>query len=199
MNNYQKQEQQLQEIQGRPSLLLHVCCGVCSVYPLLYLREYFDITIFFSNSNIYPYEEYLKRLDALNIYLQRLNDEKIKLIIPSYQNEIFTKKLSRYKDDPEGKRRCVLCYALRLKETFAYAKKNGYDYVTTVMSVSNRKNADYINQLGELFEKEYHVKYLHADFKKADGITINEKLNKQLGLYHQNYCGCIYSLSKKDA
>lgn len=195
MNNYQKHLKQVAEINGRPTLLIHVCCGVCSVYPLLYLRKYFNITIYFSNSNIYPYEEYMKRLNALETYLIKLNDPEIKLVISEYDNVNYTKKLAKYKNEKEGGMRCKLCYYMRLKDTFKYASENHFDYVTTVMSISNRKNADWLNEIGEVLQNDYpNIKYLYADFKKGDGITENEKLNKELNLYHQNYCGCIYSI-----
>ena len=86
MNNLQKHLKQINEIKGRPELLIHICCGVCSVYPLIYLRQYFKITIFFSNSNIYPYEEFERRLNALKQYLDYLNDDEIKLIVDRYDN-----------------------------------------------------------------------------------------------------------------
>ena len=86
-----------------------------------------------------------------------------------------------------------------MEETFRYAQKHHYDYCTTVMSISNRKNADWLNEIGEQLEKEYPgVIYLHADFKKGDGITKNNLLNRELGLYHQDYCGCIYSIRKEN-
>ena len=197
MNNYQKHLQQIRQLKGKPGLLIHICCGVCSVYPLEYLRQYFRITVFFSNSNIFPYEEYQKRLDALKQYLQHLNDDSITLIEDHYDNEDYTKVISRYRDEPEGGKRCRLCYELRMRQTFDYAQKHHYDYCTTVMSISNRKNADWINEIGEKLQKEYPgVTYLYADFKKGDGITKNDAMNRKLDLYHQDYCGCIYSIRK---
>jgi len=193
MNNFQKHQNQIKNLKGRPTLLIHICCGVCSVYPLLYLRKHFDITIFFSNSNIYPYDEYLKRLNALEEYLNYLNDSNIKLIVDKY-DQSFINDLIPFKDLPEGEKRCYICYTKRMEETYKYANKHHYDYCTTVMSISNRKNADYINEIGANLEKKYpNVKYLYADFKKSDGINQNEKLNKELNLYHQDYCGCIFS------
>ena len=195
MNNYQKHLKQINELKGRPTLLLHICCGVCSVYPLKYLSKYFKITIYFSNSNIYPYEEYLKRLNALYEYLNILNDDSIKLIIPEYDYDKYDEQLNKYKEEKEGGKRCYLCYQMRMEETFKYADKHKYDYCTTVMSISNRKNAEYINEIGEELNKKYpNTKYLYADFKKDNGITYNEKMNKELNLYHQNYCGCKYSI-----
>ena len=195
MNNYQLHQKQISELKGRPTLLIHICCGVCSVYPLEYLRKYFNITIFFSNSNIYPYQEHEKRLDALKQYLSIINDDSIKLIIDEYDNESYMKKLESFKDEPEGGKRCKLCYELRMEETFKYANKHNYDYITTVMSISNRKNADWINEIGTKLNTKYpNTKYLYADFKKGDGITHNDSMNKELNLYHQDYCGCIYSI-----
>ena len=197
MNNYQKHLKQIASLKGKPQLLIHICCGVCSVYPLKYLKDYFKITIFFSNSNIYPYEEFERRLNALKTYLDYLNDPEIRLIVDGYDNESYMKDLVRFKDEPEGGKRCYLCYTKRMEETFRYAYEHHYEYCTTVMSISNRKNADWINEIGEQLEKKYSpVKYLYADFKKGNGINMNETMNKQLGLYHQNYCGCIYSLRK---
>ena len=195
MNNYQKHINQIQNLKGKPTLLLHVCCGVCSVYPLQYLKQYFDITIYYANSNIYPYEEYEKRLNAVKTYLGILNDQDIKIIIPRYDNESFNQIISKYKDEAEGGKRCYLCYETRMQEAFEYASKQKYDFCTTIMSISRRKNADWLNEIGEKLQLKYpDVRYLYADFKKADGITINEKMNKQLNLYHQDYCGCIYSM-----
>ena len=198
MNYLLKHKEQISKIKNRKTLLLHVCCGVCSVYPLLYLRKYFNITIFFSNSNIYPFEEFTKRLDALNKYLDYLNDDTIKLIVPSYDNTSFTKYLEPYKNDKEGHKRCYICYKKRMEEAYKYASDNKYDFFTTVMSISNRKNADYINEIGENLHKTYtNTEYLYADFKKDNGIIENDKLNKKLNLYHQNYCGCLYSYNAK--
>ena len=197
MNNYQKHLNQIANLKSRPTLLIHICCGVCSVYPLEYLRKYFNITVFFSNSNIYPYEEFEKRLNALNQYLTYLNDNSIKLIVDTYNNDEYMKKLEPFKDEPEGGKRCKVCYRLRMEEAFKYADKHHYDYVTTVMSISNRKNADWINEIGEDLNNTYqNTKYLYADFKKGDGITMNDSMNKKLNLYHQDYCGCVYSIRK---
>lgn len=197
MNNYQKHLKQISELKGRPQLLVHVCCGVCSVFPLVYLRKYFDLTIFFSNSNIYPYEEFERRLDALKQYLQILDDPQIKLIIDRYDNDEWIRKLSYFKNEPEGGIRCRLCYRMRMENAFRYASAHHYPYCTTIMSISNRKNADWINEIGAALQISYpEVEYLYADFKKNDGINENNRRNQQLNLYHQCYCGCIYSLKE---
>ena len=193
MNNYQKLfKQEIASLKDRPSLLLHVCCGPCSVYPLKLLSRYFKITIYYANSNIYPYEEYTKRLNELERYRKMLNND-IEIVIGSYDSD-YQKYLLPFKDQKEGLERCALCYMLRMKEAFAYADKNAYDYFTTVMTISNHKNADYINYIGTKLSEVYkHTRFLYADLKKDGGIDKNRQLNAKLDLYHQNYCGCIYS------
>ena len=194
MNDVLRHTEQIRALKGRPSLLLHVCCGVCSVWPLVYLKQYFRITIYYGNSNIYPEAEYERRLETLEEYLDILNDPEITLVIPSYDSESYMKDLSLYDDHQEGGKRCYHCYEKRMKEAYDYAEENRYDYFTTVMSISNRKRADYLNEIGERLDKEHsHTRYLYADFKKDGGITKNEEMNKELRLYHQNYCGCVYS------
>ena len=143
---------------------------------------------------IYPYEEFERRLNALKEYLAYLNDDSLKLIVDAYDQEEYLKIAAPYKDEKEGGHRCYLCYTMRMEHAFNYAARHHYDYCTTVMSISSRKNSDWLNEIGEKLADKYGVSYLHADFKKGDGITENERLNRRLGLYHQNYCGCIYSL-----
>ena len=195
MNSYFREFQDtVHNLSERKSLLLHVCCGPCSVYPLLLLDQYFDITIYYGNDNIYPREEYDKRLRELERYLDYIKDEHyIKLVIPESHQDSFLKAISKYKDDKEGYRRCVKCYGMRMREAFKYASSHHFDYCTTDMSISNHKNANYINELGKKLEQEYGIKFLISDFKKDGGIEKNNELNSKLDLYHQSYCGCLYS------
>lgn len=194
MNNYNELfKKQIERIEGRPSLLLHVCCGPCSMYPLKILSKTFDITIYYGNSNIFPYEEYQKRLDTLIDYLKS-HDLDIKVVIPPY-NDNYQYKLSEYKDSKEGMQRCAKCYALRMLEAYQYAMHNDFSFFTTVMSISNHKNAFYINHIGKLLEDRFKtVRYLYADFKKDGGIDINRQMNQEAKIYEQKYCGCVYSL-----
>lgn len=181
----------------RKKLLLHVCCGPCSVYPLLLLDQYFDVTIYYTNDNIYPEAEYLKRLGELCRYVDSIKkDHNIKIVIPK-RNETFIAKTLKYKDAKEGFHRCVMCYGMRMNAAFKYAKKHNFDYCTTVMSISKHKNVNYIHRLGQKLEAVYGIKYLVADFKKGGGIDQNNALNHELDLYHQDYCGCVYSYQKR--
>lgn len=182
---------------SRPKLLLHVCCGPCSCYPLTYLCPHFDVTIYYANSNIYPVSEYDRRLETLKellSYLKRDYGYDIGLVIPPYDNVSYTKKLEPLKDEPEGGKRCFLCYSLRMEEAYDYAERQGYDYFTTVMTVSRQKDSQKFNQIGASLEPKHpHTRYLYSDFKKQKGLEIGTEIRKKYNLYNQNYCGCLYS------
>lgn len=181
----------------KPKLLLHVCCGPCSCYPLTYLCPHFDVTIYYNNSNIFPAEEYEHRLATLREllgYLKRDYGFDIKLIVPTYDNASYMKHLEPLKNEPEGGERCFLCYALRMSEAYDFADENGYDFFTTVMTVSRQKNAQKLNEIGKsLQEKHPNVRYLFSDFKKQKGLEIGTQIRKKYDLYNQDYCGCQYS------
>lgn len=200
--NYQKRLQNILislENEGkRPSLLLHVCCGPCLTIPLEILKNHFDITLFFNNSNIYPEEEYLRRLNELKRYLLDSSNSDIKLIVKDYEPETFLTYLEPYKDLKEGYERCRVCFRKRLKEGYEYAFKNGFEFFGTVMTISRYKNAQDINLIGENLEKLYPTtKWLYADFKKENGYEKSLVICKDFDLYFQEYCGCKYSFLKK--
>ncbi len=186
----------------KPKILVHVCCGVCSCFPLLFLENLFDITVYYANSNIYPESEFNRRLDALNKYVEFLNakfEYKVKVVVDKYNHEEFLPVLNRYKDEKEGGKRCKYCIARRLVKTFEYAKNNGYQYVTTVMTVSPNKDVKLINELGEKIAAQYKdVNFIHCDFKKNNGQLIGNKISKKLELYRQCYCGCEYSIYESE-
>lgn len=190
---------------NKPKLLLHVCCGPCSTYPLIFLHDLFDITIFYSNSNIFPKVEYDKRLYNLKKYLSDLNyryQSKIEIIEDSYNYEEFKKDLVKFKDDKEiTGNRCKVCIYKRMDSLFKYAIDNGFKYVTTVMSISRNKDATYINKVGKSLENKYkgsEVEFIYSDFKKNNGQEIGIKIAKNNNLYRQDYCGCEYSLINKE-
>ena len=184
--------------EGKPKLLLHVCCGACSCYPLIFLTELFDITILFSNSNIFPKEEYDKRLNTLKEYVTKIEKDlntKINIIEDDYNHTNFVKDLIPYKDEKEGGKRCEICIKKRMRRLFEYATKNNFKYVTTVMSISRNKNSLFINELGSYLEDEYkNIKFIHADFKRDGGQELGIKLSTKYNVYRQNYCGCEFSL-----
>jgi len=178
---------------NKPKLLLHACCGPCFTIPYEQIKDYFDITIMYNNSNIYPKEEHDRRLEELKKYLSDLHAD-IKVIETHYDNDTYNLDLEPRKDDKEGHERCRICFRKRLKEGFEYAYKNGFDYFATVMTISRYKNAQDINKIGEELQKSYPtVKWLHADFKKNDGYEKSLIIIKEHEMYFQEYCGCKYS------
>ena len=186
---------------SKPKLLLHVCCGACSAYPLMFLHDLFDITILFSNSNIYPKIEYDKRLEALKKYVNDFFIEtksKIDIIEDNYDYESFKKDLLPFKNQKEGLNRCKICIAKRMERLYEIANERDFKYVSTVMSVSRNKDSNYINLLNEKMNKKYpSIKYIYSDFKKNNGQEIGIEISKKYNIYRQNYCGCEFSLPKK--
>ena len=185
-----------------PSLLLHVCCGACSCFPLVYLIDLFDITIYFSNSNINTVEEFNKRLDALKQYVLMLNNKfntNIKIIVDEYKHNEFLPLISPYKNEKEMGKRCEICIKERMNSLFLYALNNNYKYVSTTMTVSRNKNSNYINIVGDELSNIYNNKviFFHTDFKKNNGQDIGVEISKKYNVYRQDYCGCEYSLINK--
>ncbi len=189
-------KKELENIQGtRPTLLLHVCCGPCSSNVLKELCEYFDITLFYANSNIHPEKEYHRRFQELLDFVIRFNEDysqNIQVIEDPYRPLEFLNHLNPLKDEKEGGKRCYLCYNLRMETTYRYATLHNFDYWTTVLSVSPHKNSQWINQIGEAKSQE-KTRFLYADFKKNNGYKKSVDMASEYGLYRQNYCGCLYS------
>lgn len=212
MNNkktlyYDKSLEELEDIKTRkkrPSLGIHVCCGPCFTFPLEFLSPYFKIYILYANSNIYPKEEFDRRLGELTRYVNQYNldnNSDVELVVFEYDNEEFMKDLSEYSNEKEGSTRCFLCYEKRMDLCYKYADEHNLDYFTTVMTISRQKNSYKLNEIGEKLSKKYKTKYFFSDFKKKQGIDRATELRKQYNMYNQLYCGCIYSYNeylKKD-
>ena len=200
--NYQKiLDETLENIKNsnkRPKLLLHACCGPCSSYVLEYLCNYFDITIYYYNPNIYPKEEYTRRKEELKTFVNKFNN-KIKVIEEFYNTDEYYKSIKGLEKLGEKSERCYKCYEFRLDKTALFAKENNYDYFTTTLSISPYKNAEWLNEIGKNMEEKYNIKYLFADFKKKNGYKRSLELSKEYKLYRQDYCGCVYSKQEREA
>ena len=185
---------QLESIKKPEKLLLHSCCAPCSSHVITYLTKYFDITILYYNPNIYPIEEYNKRKEEQIRLINSIKTiNKLDYIDCDYDNDIYEKEIKGYEDCPERGARCNICFNLRLNKTAELAKKNGYTFFCTTLSVSPYKNAKIINNIGEELAKKYNITWLYSDFKKENGYKHSIELSKEYNLYRQNYCGCIYS------
>lgn len=196
--NYQKELEKLisnlQREGKTPKLLLHSCCAPCSSYVLEYLSDYFEITVFYYNPNIFPESEYTKRILEQQMLI---NDMKVKnpisFIAGGYDREQFFEMAAGLEHLKEGSERCFKCYEMRLEETAKIAKECEFDYFTTTLSISPMKNADKLNEIGNEVGKRYGISYLQSDFKKKNGYKRSIELSKEYGLYRQDYCGCEFS------
>ncbi len=179
---------------GRKRLLLQCCCGPCSSYVLEYLTKFFDVTVLYYNPNIQPEEEYVRRLSWMRKVAERY-PETVAFLECGYNGESFDEISRGLENEPEGGARCVKCFELRLRETARLAKEGGFDYFCTTLSVSPHKDEQKLNEIGFALEKEFGVKWLPSDFKKRGGYARSIELSKEYGLYRQNYCGCLYSMT----
>jgi len=170
----------------KPKLLLHCCCAPCSSAVIEKLKNYFDITYFYYNPNIYPEEEYLLRK-------QEFLKLGVNVVDLQYNHNDFLKVVEGFENESEGGARCKICIAERLDKTFEYALANDFEIVTTTLSISPHKDAEFINKLGENLQEKYGIKYLHADFKKENGYLNSINICKEKGIYRQDYCGCEFS------
>ena len=200
--NYQKElESIIKKHQASayvPTLFLHSCCAPCSSYVLEYLSQYFVITVFYYNPNIYPDEEYYKRVEEQKDFIRRFpSKHSIFFAEGAYNKERFYQMAEGLEDVPEGGERCFRCYELRLREAAGQAKIRGMDYFTTTLSISPLKNAQKLNEIGLALGEEYGVKYLVSDFKKKDGYKRSVELSREYGMYRQDYCGCVFSKQER--
>ena len=195
--NYQKEQQKLLENlkynNKKPSLLLHVCCGPCFTNPYELIKDFFDITIIYNNSNIYPEEEYNRRLNELKKYLVDINSG-IKVIEFPYDNATYNIDLEPYANQREGMDRCRVCFRKRLGQAIDYAEEHNFDFVGTVMSISRFKNSQDLNKIGFELAEGKKVKWLPADFKKNGGYEKSLDIVRQYKMYFQHYCGCKFSI-----
>ena len=197
--NYQKELdsllKQLESEQRVPSLLIHSCCAPCSSYVLEYLSQYFEITLFYYNPNIYPESEYTKRILEQQKLIQDMKfRHPVSFVADKYEKERFHAMAEGMENLKEGGARCMKCYELRLSEAARQAAAGGFDFFTTTLSISPMKNAQKLNEIGIRVGKEYGVEYLVSDFKKKNGYKRSIALSKEYGLYRQDYCGCEFSM-----
>jgi predicted adenine nucleotide alpha hydrolase (AANH) superfamily ATPase len=183
---------QLKASGEKPALLLHACCAPCSSHTLLFLCDYFRITLYFFNPNIAPESEYIYRKEELIRLVKELGLD-VEIISEDYDSSPFYELAKGLEDLPERGERCRKCIGYRLRKTAETAKKLGCDYFTTTLTISPHKDCEFINQYGGQLAEEMGIAYLFSDFKKHDGYKHSIQLSKEYNLYRQDYCGCVYS------
>jgi predicted adenine nucleotide alpha hydrolase (AANH) superfamily ATPase len=166
-------------------ILLHICCAPCTTYPLGLLRgEGHDICGHFYNPNIHPFSEYKRRIDTLDAYT---GQEKLRVMREdAYPLVEFLRQVAFREED-----RCRHCYHLRLSRTAEIAKKGHFDAFTTTLLYSRFQKHDLIRSIGDTVAAMQGIPFLYRDFR--EGWSEGVRISKQLGMYRQQYCGCIYS------
>ncbi len=199
--NYQKELDRILERQGdeRPRVLLHSCCGPCSSAVLEYLTRYFEVTLLWYNPNLFPEEEFARRLETQKELLEKMGlAQSVRLLSTPWRHGEYDGVARGLEQEPEGGRRCTECFRLRLTECARIAAAQGFDYFCTTLTLSRHKDAKRINALGEELGAAFGVRWLPSDFKKQGREMRSTQLAEQYGLYRQLYCGCEYSLRKRE-
>lgn len=194
--NYQNKLIELvKTFNNKPTLLLHSCCGPCSTQVIDFLKDYFNITVYYYNPNIEPHEEYLKRKNEQIRFIEKFNkksEDKVNFLDCDYDNDTYTIDVGEIEQTHEGGPRCSKCFCLRLEKTAKKALENNYDFFGTTLTVSPHKNSQVINRLAEDISKRVGIPYIYGDFKKNDGYKKSIEFAKTYDLYRQDYCGCLY-------
>ena len=173
-------------------IVLHTCCSVCATSPVeRLLSQGYEVVLFFSNSNIFPKQEYEKRLQSTVKLAGLLH---IELTEDVYDHSSWLRHVRGLENEPERGRRCIKCFEYNLERTAMAAQKLCIPSFTTTLTVSRHKPSKAIFAVGETFPG-----FMPIDFKKKDGFSRSMELSRQYGLYRQNYCGCEFSMRLKDA
>lgn len=199
--NYQRELDRLIQKQGaeRPRVLLHCCCGPCSSSVLETMTQHFDLTLLWYNPNIYPQAEFDLRFQAFVKLIEDMGlSGKVRILAEERREQDYYGRIRGLEDEPEGGKRCTECFRLRLSETAGLAKQYGFDYFCTTLTLSRHKDAVRINTLAEQIAAAVGVKWLPSDFKKHDGENRSIELCEQYHVYRQLYCGCEFSLRRRE-
>lgn len=178
--------------QKKDKIVLHACCAICSGYPVSFLQDAgYQVIVYFYNPNIYPDNEYQKRLAAERTLCKHFGCE---LVEADYCPNEFYEVAIGLENEPERGKRCDKCFELRLKKTAEFAKSRGIEKFTTSIVISPHKNFQKLSEIGEKIAQDEGLNFLAIDFKKKDGFLKTNKISRELELYRQNYCGCKFSL-----
>ena len=200
--NYQKELDRIIQKRGKkqPRVLLHSCCGPCSSAVLEYLTQYFDVTLLWYNPNLYPREEFDRRFRTQVEIIEKMGlADKVNILAEPWKSEDYYARIKGLEDEPEGGKRCAECFRLRMMEAARLAKHYGYDYFCTTLTLSRHKDAVLINDIGEDIARVAGVSWLPSDFKKRGGEDRSVELSEKYHIYRQLYCGCEFSLRRREA
>ncbi len=203
--NYQRElDQLIEEIEAEgkvPTLLLHSCCAPCSSYCIEYLSQFFAITVFYYNPNIYPDEEYFHRVKEQQRFISEFpTRHPVSFIEGDFEKDRFYSEVAKgLEKEPERGARCTKCFELRLGETAKRAAAEGMDYFATTLTISPMKDVELLNSIGAAMGERYGVEYLATEFRKKNGYLRSTQISKEYDMYRQDYCGCVYSKVERES
>jgi len=168
-------------------VLLHICCGPCSTYPINWLRDrQYEVTGLWYNPNIHPWQEHELRRASMAFYAEAVGLSMI--WVEGYEMPRFFRLAAGHERFRE---RCQLCYRLRLERTARVAAENGFDAFTTTLLISPYQDQEAIHSIGETIGQRMGIPFLFENFRR--GWAERGRLTREYGLYRQQYCGCLYS------
>ncbi len=173
------------------SVILHACCAPCATHVIDVLSSRFKVSVFFYNPNIQPETEFNKRLDSINKLCSIKGTE---LIVCGYDRQVWFEWVKGLEEEPEGGRRCSVCFEMRLEACAETALKRKIKNFATTLSISPHKNMKVIYSIGRSVADKYGLNFIDIDFGKDDGFRKSCIQSKEIGLYRQKYCGCIFSM-----
>jgi epoxyqueuosine reductase len=172
-------------------VLLHICCGICSSWAIEKLKKNgLEVTGFFFNPNIHPENEYRKRLSTARKVAEF---HQIGFLEGQYLPEKWRHLVKGLEKEPEGGKRCGICFKFRLEETYRMARELKIEQFTTTLTISPHKDFALISSIGKAISPEGFLAY---NFKKEEGFKKSIEFCRQHALYRQDYCGCVFSIDK---
>ena len=178
-------------------LLLHICCAPDATVPWPeLLNEGCEVVGYFYGGNIHPAAEYERRAEAVRTLSQAT---QAPAVLPAYEPEVWLEATKELADEPERGRRCSVCFRLQLEAAAQYAAEHGFTHLCTTLTISPHKDAALINRIGAETAARHGRVWVERIWRKKDGFKRSVAESKRLGLYRQNYCGCIYSLRSREA
>ncbi|NOZ86728.1 MAG: epoxyqueuosine reductase QueH [Deltaproteobacteria bacterium] len=178
----------------KPKILLHSCCAICSTVALERLTPEYLVSIYYYNPNIHPQAEYDRRLNETKRLAASFG---VQVMEGDYNPEDYFFAVKGLEKLGERSRRCKECFKLRLRATARLAAKDGYQAFTTTLTTSRFKKSDDVVSAAEEVALDMKVDFLAVNFKKQGGADRSIKLAREMGLYMQNYCGCIFSMEER--
>jgi predicted adenine nucleotide alpha hydrolase (AANH) superfamily ATPase len=176
-----------------PRLLLHCCCGPCATAVYERLSTDYEVLCYWYNPNIQPDEERHRRLEAMQKLARSWPPTGMELVVECGDEQAWAEAVAGLEQEPEGGRRCEICFAMRLRKAAQKAVELDCDYFASTLTVSPHKSAQIVNRCGKAIAAATGVYFLAEDFKRHAGFQRSVELARKYGLYRQDYCGCLFS------